>query len=342
MTDETLHDHVLLDALPDLAAAFGLPEVREHRFLAEGLMNLNWRIDTERASYAVKRITDMPVAKVRRNLGVLSHLAADGLPVPAPLSTLDGKHVVEVADHHYCVLPWVDGVHVPGIALAAGQAHELGVLLARLHDSLKGHGPGPLPEQSPTAKVTASDQAAAAADRLLTLIPQDSADSFDQAAAHALQERKTLLDRHADARPVSSVPVGPYGWTHGDFQYRNLLWDDAHVVAILDWDRLAVRPYAEEVARTAQVQFGVDGRFDLERVAAFVAGYRSLLPLTAKELADGVERLWWKRMTDFWQLEFHYDRGDAGCDDLFLADEELLVWWTGHRDDVQAAFQAAP
>ncbi|MEU2956251.1 phosphotransferase [Streptomyces xanthochromogenes] len=340
MTDETLRDHVLLGALPDLATAFGLPEAREHRFLAEGLMNLNWRIDTEQASYAVKRITDVPVAKVRRNLGVLSHLAADGLPVPAPLATPDGTHVVEVAGHHYCVFPWVDGGHVPGINLTAEQAHELGVLLARLHESLKEHGPGPLPEQPPTAKVTAPDQAAATADRLLALMPPDSADPFDRTAARALEERKILLDKHADAHPAGSVPAGPYGWTHGDFQYRNLLWADAHVVAILDWDRLAVRPYAEEVARTAQVQFGVNGRFDLERIAAFVAGYRSLIPLTAEELADGVERLWWKRMTDFWQLEFHYDRADTSCDDLFLADEELLVWWTGHRDDVRAAFRA--
>ncbi|MFI6056002.1 phosphotransferase [Streptomyces violascens] len=341
MTDETLHDHLLLGALPTLMAAFALPEAREHRFLADGLMNLNWRIDTERASYAVKRITDVPVEKVRRNLGVLSHLAADGLPVPAALTTPDGTSVVEIDGHHYCVLPWVDGVHVPGVDLTGEQAHALGVLLARLHQSLKAHAPGPAPEQPPTAKVTDPGQAAITADRLLGLIPAGSADPFDQAAARALEERKILLEKHADARPTSSVPAGPYGWTHGDFQYRNLLRADGDVVAILDWDRLAVRPYAEEVARTAQVQFGVNGRFDLDRVAAFVSGYCSLIPLTAEELADGVERLWWKRMTDFWQLEFHYDRGDVSCDDLFLADEELLLWWTSHQGDVEAAFRAA-
>lgn len=133
-------------------------------------------------------------------------------------------------------------------------------------------------------------------------------------------------------------PAGPQGWTHGDFQYRNLLWADGGLVAVLDWDRLGVRPYAEEVVRTAQVQFGVEGVFDLERVTAFVAGYRSVIPLEPAALLDAARRLWWKRMTDFWQLEFHYDRGDHSCDELFIADEALLHWWTERLDAVEGAF----
>ncbi|MFD4322787.1 phosphotransferase [Streptomyces sp. NPDC058548] len=60
-------------------------------------------------------------------------------------------------------------------------------------------------------------------------------------------------------RPRGDVPAGPHGWTHSDFQYRNLLCAGGELTAILDWDRLGVRPYAEEVVRTAQVQFGVEG-----------------------------------------------------------------------------------
>ncbi|MFJ4585025.1 phosphotransferase [Streptomyces echinatus] len=44
----------------------------------------------------------------------------------------------------------------------------------------------------------------------------------------------------------TDVPAGPFGWTHGDLQYRNLLRDSGRLVAILDWERLGVRPYGEK------------------------------------------------------------------------------------------------
>ena len=55
-----------------------------------------------------------------------------------------------------------------------------------------------------------------------------------------------------------------------------------------------VRPYAEEVARTATIQFSHADGLDLRRVAALVTGYRTIVPLGGDDLADGVHRLWWK------------------------------------------------
>lgn len=158
------------------------------------------------------------------------------------------------------------------------------------------------------------------------------------AVAAALDHRRMLITDHAGRCPPHAAPEGAHGWTHGDVQYRNLLREGEELVAILDWDRVGVRPYAEEVARTAQVQFGVGGVFDLARVSAFAGGYRSVMLLEDSALADGVRRLWWKRMADFWQLEFHYDRGDSSCDELFTEDEALLCSWTERLYQVEEVF----
>jgi aminoglycoside phosphotransferase (APT) family kinase protein len=191
------------------------------------------------------------------------------------------------------------------------------------------------------ADVTAPERALQKADRLTAaVLARGAGDAFDAVAKHFLEQRSALLAEHSHLRPQSDAPVGPHGWTHGDFQYRNLLWADGDLAAVLDWDRLGVRSYAEEVVRTAQVQFGVEGVFDLERVSAFVRGYRSVISLDRAALVDGARRLWWKRMTDFWQLEFHYDRHDHSCDDLFIADEALLHWWTQRLRVVEEAFTA--
>ncbi|WP_373979665.1 phosphotransferase [Streptomyces sp. TLI_146] len=339
VTDATQEDD-LLAALPTLSQVFGLGDVCDRQFLAHGLMNRNWRLETAAGTYAVKEIVDVPLPRVRRNLAVLVDLAREGIPVPAPLPAEGGDVVVEVGGHGYCVLPWVDGEHVQGTDLSLDQVRDLGALLARLHEGLRRHGPGPVPESAPAAKVrdvAEADQAAAA---LLVRLPPEPVTDFDKAAIEALHDRRALLARYAVARPESEVPAGPYGWTHGDFQYRNLLRRDGRVVAVLDWDRLGIRPYGEEVARTAQVQFGVGGVFDLDRVAAFCSGYRSVIDLSEGGLADAVKRLWWKRLTDFWQLEFYLDRQDPAFGEMFLADEALLHWWTDRADEVQTAFAA--
>ncbi|MFF2191702.1 phosphotransferase [Streptomyces sp. NPDC058157] len=333
-----IRDEALAAALPVLAHEFRIGEVRAYRYLAEGLMNRNYRIETAAGVYAVKEIGDVPLERVRRNLGVLPDLAAEGIPVPVALTSESGETVVETGGHGYCVLPWVAGSHVEGTDLPVAQAGELGVLLGRLHEGLRHHAPGPVPEHPPISKVRPAERADEAARALMARLPETP---FGRAAGEALSERQELLARLGDRHPAGEEPAGPFGWTHGDFQYRNLLRDaGGDVVAIVDWDRLGVRPYAEEVARTAQVQFGVGGSFDLERISAFVSGYRSVLALSAADLADGVNRLWWKRLTDFWQLEFFLDRHDDTFGEMFLADEALLRWWTDRLGEVQAAYAA--
>ncbi|MFD9728799.1 phosphotransferase [Streptomyces sp. NPDC059072] len=339
MTDTT-REHDLLAALPTLSRTFQLGELHGTQFLAHGLMNRNWRLETSAGTYAVKEITDAPLPQVRRNLAILVDLAREGIPVPAPLPAVGGELVAEVGGHGYCVLPWVDGEHVQGTDLPLDQVRDLGALLGRLHEGLQRHGPGPVPEQAPVAKVRDVAEADRAAAALSSRLPANPVTDLDKAAAEALHGRRSLLARYASARPDGEVPVGPYGWTHGDFQYRNLLRRAGQVVAVLDWDRLGVRPYGEEVARTAQVQFGVGGAFDLDRVAVFCSGYRSVIDLSEGDLADAVRRLWWKRLTDFWQLEFYLDRQDSTFGEMFLTDEELLNWWTDRTDEVQAAYAA--
>ncbi|MFF5484781.1 phosphotransferase [Streptomyces virginiae] len=339
VTDTTRENDLLAD-LPTLSRAFGLGEVRSRQFLAHGLMNRNWRLETTAGTYAVKEITDVPLPKVRRNLAVLADLAREGIPVPAPLPSDEGDLVAEIDGRGYCVLPWMGGEHVQGTDLTLDQVRDLGALLARLHEGLRRHGPGPVPKQVPATKVRGVDEADRAAAALLGRLPADSVTDFDKGAIEALHQRRGLLARYADVRPEGETPAGPYGWTHGDFQYRNLLCQGGQVVAVLDWDRLGVRPYGEEVARTAQVQFGVGGVFDLDRIAAFCAGYRSVIDLSEGDLADAVKRLWWKRLTDFWQLEFYLDRQDPAFGEMFLTDEALLNWWTDRADEVQAAYAA--
>ncbi|WP_425824604.1 phosphotransferase [Streptomyces fractus] len=188
----------------------------------------------------------------------------------------------------------------------------------------------------PQARLTTPEQVLDRASELEAKLASEQGD-FAEQARQALANRKRMLRQHVGLQPAAGVPGGPCGWTHGDFQFRNQLCAQGCVVAVLDWDRIGVRPYVEEVARTEQVQFSTDGCLALAHVGAFTTGYRKWVSLDADSLADGARRLWWKRLTDFWQLEFYLDRLKAEFADMFLADEALLCWWTQRLDQVEAA-----
>lgn len=344
MSSDAVTDHppVGLATVRRVADAFDLGAVTGVETVAAGLMNRTWRVTTGRGVWAVKEIVDVTVDQARRQHRAATALADHGLPVPVPV--VAGDDTVAVIDGAaFGVLPWVTGEHRGGLDLRMSDAAAVGRLLARLHLALAAVMPAAANRS--IVAVTDAGTATAQIDRYLAAIARRATrDTFDRFAEAELHRRRLLLDRVAVLRPAEGIPVRPCGWTHGDFQHLNLLWQAGRVCAVLDWDRLDVRPLGLEVVRSATLLFGFgDARgLDLNRVTAFTAGYRTTNPdLTDADLADAVHRLWWERVSnDLWHLRLHYDRGSNSCDHYFHSASALLTWWTDHRHDVAAAFTA--
>jgi homoserine kinase type II len=328
--------------LPLLAEQYGLGQMIECSFLPQGLMNPNWRVRTQAGTFALKLLTDVTPEKAERNLTIPTALATVGIPACGPVPTLKGALVQRTdGGRAYALFQWAAGAHEPGWRLEAEQVVALGDLLGRMHGAMgvaaRDEG-WPAPREV-RATVTHPAKALVSAAHFLDLIA-DLAEpgSFDRQAGKDLQARLELIGKHADSRPGDDVPLGPCGWTHGDVQYRNLLWDGGRVSAVLDWDRVAVRPLSEEVVRTALVQFArEDGELDLLRVRQFVWAYRAQVPLAGEHLADAARRLWWRWLTDLWPMQWHYERFETSCDQLWIAQSRLMDWWCEHRVQIDDA-----
>lgn len=327
------------ELVTEVCSWFSLGEPTEVRRVAEGLMNRNWQVVTPTGTVAVKQVTDASADAVRVQHAAVTALSSVGLPVPAPVVGPGGVTLLEHPAGLFAILPWAAGAHRSGLSLSHSECQVLGALLGRLHRALGG-------ELSPaqveaTVQVTEVAAARERIGRYLELAGSPQApDDFDRLAMRRLRQRAGLLEDLAHLRPVGRVPAGPAGWTHGDFHDLQVLWHDGQVSAVLDWDRLGVRPLAAEVVRSGTLLFGYgDSRgLDTGRVAAFTCGYRGVVPLADAALADAVHRLWWERLCDCWQLKWHYERGDRSCDHLFASASALLEWWCGHRSEVSGAF----
>lgn len=305
-----------------IAAALGLGRVLDCRAVTGGVMNLNWRLTTDAGTFAVKQLRDRTPDEIRVVNELLPRLARDGFPVPTPHGD-----PVRVDGEWYTATSWLNGVHPENATLR----DDLGELVGRLHVALAERCP-PAPRRLPDVP----EDPVKSIKALAGYAGRPPADDFDRSAALEIEWRRAMLAELADRRPADAE-LAPCGWTHGDLQPFNLLVDaDGRVAGILDWDRLGVRPYGLEVVRTATIVFGRS----LDRIAAFVAGYRAHVPITNDQLADAAHRRWWTLLTETWQLERHYEHDDRGCDHLLARRGDYLRWWTAHRAEVTAAFTA--
>ncbi|NJQ05850.1 phosphotransferase, partial [Streptomyces lonarensis] len=202
--------------------------------------------------------------------------------------------------------------------------------------------PGALPSSPGTAGESARiEDTYAVIDQLLARIRRTPRrTSFDELAEHRLLERRAMLRVHAHRRPGrAQVPAA--GWVHGDFHPYNLMYgaDSTEPLAIIDWDRLAIRPRAEEAVRAAVIFFlRPDGSLDLAKVRAYARAYRAATEADGEELAAATRRVWWERLNDFWMLRWHYELRDNRADPQFAAVAALIVWWTRNTAAVRDAF----
>ena len=302
--------------------ALGLGRVRDCQAMTTGVMNESWRLTTDAGVFAVKRLRDRTPDEMKVVNELLPRLARAGFPVPQPCGD-----PVRLGGDWYVAADWLDGVHPENATLR----EDLGELVGGLHVALATLCP-----PAPRLIADVPETAFKSIKTLEVYAGRPPADDFDRSTAREIAWRRAMLAELADQRPADAE-LAPCGWTHGDLQPFNLLVDsDGRISGILDWDRLGVRPYGLEVVRTATI---VHGR-DLDRIAAFVTGYRAHVSITDAELADAAHRRWWTLLTETWQLERHYERDDRSCDHLLARRGDYLRWWTAHRAEVTAALTA--
>lgn len=325
--------------------------------LAQGLLNRGYRLTTTHGSYFLKHHLDGDRESIARQHHATRRLQALGVPVVPPVRDTEGGTVAVVGGHCYALHPWIDGRHRTGAQLTVAASWQLGSLLGDVHTCLE-QVMGPVPDRlsyGGAHKGTyggahdgvhdgAYDSATPAdtfalIDELLALARgRTPHDGFDSLAEHRLLERRALLERHAHHRPPPAAETAT-GWVHGDFHPLNLLYRGTDPVAIVDWDRLAVQPRAEEAVRAAAIFFvRPSGELDLVKVRAYARAYRLAAGADSAELAAAVHRVWWERLNDFWILRWRYLLDDRRADPQFPAVSALAVWWTRKYEEVCEAF----
>ena len=239
-----------------LAEPYGLDVVACEGLIA-GSVNSNHALSLADGGRVFARIyEEQSVDGARDESALLDHLAARGLPVARPLARGDGTTLSEHGGKPVALFPWVDGTIRCQATVSEGDAATVGAALARIH--LAG-SPRPRPGRFRVADLrTRCDHIAAHGGELAPWA------ATLRAALAEVESR-----RHPDAHR---------GLCHGDLFRDNVLWRDADLAALLDFESAADERFAFDLTVTL-LAWTYGGAFSPPLARAMVAGYQSVRPL---------------------------------------------------------------
>lgn len=259
-----------------------LGPVLELAGIAAGVQNTNYFVTTPRGRWVLTLFEHLTAGELRPYLGFMAHLAARGIPCPAPVADAGGEVLRPLNGKPAVLVSCLSGHDLA----EPGELHcvALGDLLARLHLAGSDFSPRwPNPRGGAWRTATAA-----------RVVP------YLDAADRSLLTAEVALH----VQPETSLPRG---LIHGDLFRDNALFEAERLTGVLDFYFAGEDALLFDLAVAAN-DWCLDAAGDLDpvRTRALLAAYGARRPLLAAEesawnamLRLAALRFWLSRLEDF-------------------------------------------
>lgn len=254
-----------VDVLAEACAVFGLGTLGEARDVARGAMGQVMRVDTDRGSWAVKRLFPWAnIANAETDMTIQEAAAIEGVPLPRPIRSVNGNAVEAVNGENYRVYEWIEIASLPSSPAGLELAGAIGQTLATLHAMR-------LPA---TQRVTPWLTTRPPQERWRALAEQSTAGPAPWASALAgalpiLQALEPVADRS---------PVGEPILCHNDLGPGNVAYGSAGELVVLDWEHAGPQAPSQELGYVLVAWCTAAGSADTAAAQALAVGYRQIAP----------------------------------------------------------------
>ncbi len=277
-----------------LCRRLSLGELTDLQGIRSGIENTNYYATTTRGQWVLTLFERLPAAQLPYYLGLMSHLAQHGIPVPAPQADAQAEVLHQLAGKPAAVVTRLPGSH--RLAPDATHCAQVGRMLARMHVAggdftmVQAHLRGLSWWQSTLPEV----------------LPH-------VAAGQAALLREELAFQQALAASASGQSL-PRGHVHADLFRDNVMFDstagDDRLCGFFDFYFAGVEVLLFDLAVCLNdwcTELG-SARLDEARALALVAAYEQVRPLHSAErralpalLRAAALRFWLSRLRD-WHL----------------------------------------
>jgi homoserine kinase type II len=250
--------------------------------IAAGIENTNYFVTTSRGRFVLTLFEKLQPAELPFYLGLMTHLAARGIPCPRPIPDRAGEVLGMLCGKPATLVSRLRGRDVE----SPSEQHcaEVGAMLARMHLAARSY-----PLTMPNARGLAWWRGAA-----LEVLPRMPAEE-----AELLRRELEFQSEHRDA----SLPQGAI---HADLFRDNVLFDGASIGGVIDFYFACTDALLYDLAITVNDWCSsADGSLDPARTAALLRAYRAVRSFEAAEhaawpilLRAGALRFWISRLYD--------------------------------------------
>ena len=237
--------------------------------IAEGVENSNYLLRTDQAHFILtlyeKRVdaADLPFF-----IGLMQHLADQGIPCPLPVPNKSGEMLSQLAGRPAAMVTFLDGTTAwfPNVAKCA----EAGTALANLHlksagfEGQRANALGPSGWQQLFSDITQI------ADQLPAHLPANLLRETEKTLHHIIQKWPTDL---------------PAGIIHADLFPNNALFVGDKLTGVIDFYFACRDIFAYDLAVCLNSWcFEKDNSFNITKSKALVSGYQEMRPLNEAEI----------------------------------------------------------
>lgn len=261
--------------LNDLKESYGL-EGRRFSRVNGGFMNALWRVETENGAvlvkvFSAKRFQGKKLDDIERALLLQKKLHAMGVRCPR----VHGKAMRRMdAQTAYMMMDYCAGHNETPETITPVQMQSLGEQMAKMH--------------------AAFDQLPPAGEKGF---PIDCERISSQLQQYMEQYGNEELRRIAATWTAAAIARQEMALRHEDMTQDNVLFDEAGVTAIIDFDRACYSFALRDIGR-AILSFGrTEKGIARENVQALLQGYNTIKPLTVEKLVQALRVAWLSEAT---------------------------------------------
>lgn len=326
-------------ALPSLLRSHYDLDVLHSTHAAEGAGSDTWFVTCTEGKYVVKYPSASEINHPEQEPELCQKLLDAGIPACRFLRNRDGQFItVDEAGRLFHVQSFIDG-HTYELNTAPDWLlMESAELLGRIHTVLRddrslsvGIGKDFFRFMTPENALTSYQRSLEKARQL-----DDASAAADLAWRIGLVQRMPHYTFDLDALTCQS--------THGDYFISQLICDEQHIAAVIDWTTACVHPVVWEIIRSYVYASPAckDGQIDIPEFLRYVAAYRRHAPLNEADLCSMAPLFFYQlAVCDYYA---QYYASDAHNRHIYRHQAEfstkLMMWLEQHLEELTDALMA--